>query len=98
MIFVVFFRYLVYNDKGIKNLRKMKKLRLISISFCTIIMVLICIIQPQILPAQSRLEYGFTVGPSNFLGDLGGGKGKGGPFLKDNMIPLTRLMAGVHVG
>jgi hypothetical protein len=61
-------------------------------------MVLICIIQPQILPAQSRLEYGFTVGPSNFLGDLGGGKGKGGPFLKDNMIPLTRLMAGVHVG
>ena len=48
--------------------------------------------------AQSRLEVGFVYGASNFLGDLGGNAGKGGSFLKDNMISLTRFITGFHAG
>jgi hypothetical protein len=43
---------------------------------------------------QMRVEGGITVGPSNFLGDLGGRYGRGMTFLKDNNIQLTRIMSG----
>lgn len=56
------------------------------------------LLQSSTLEAQSKFEYGFTYGPSNFLGDLGGNAGKGGAFLKDNMISLTRFMTGLYVG
>src|SRR5687767_7857111 len=39
-------------------------------------------------------EAGITVGPSNFLGDLGGNYGKGTTFLKDNNIQMTKLTFG----
>ncbi len=39
-------------------------------------------------------EAGITVGPSNFLGDLGGNMGKGTSFLKDNNIQTTKLTFG----
>jgi hypothetical protein len=42
-------------------------------------------------------EAGITVGPSNFLGDLGGNAGKGTTFLKDNNFPMTKLTVGAHV-
>lgn len=48
--------------------------------------------------AQSRLEVGYVYGISNFLGDLGGNAGKGGFFLKDNMMSLTRFITGFHAG
>ncbi len=48
--------------------------------------------------AQSRLEVGYVYGVSNFLGDLGGNAGKGGTFLKDNVISLTRIITGAHIG
>jgi hypothetical protein len=41
-------------------------------------------------------EAGITIGPSNFLGDLGGNAGKGTTFLKDNNFPMTRLAFGGH--
>ena len=41
-------------------------------------------------------EIGVTVGPSNFLGDLGGHLGKGQTFLKDNNFNLTKLSFGAH--
>lgn len=41
-------------------------------------------------------EIGVTVGPSNFLGDLGGHLGKGQTFLKDNNFNLTKLSLGAH--
>ena len=69
-----------------------------TLSICLFLVVLAFCLHPKNLSAQSRLEYGFSLGPSNFLGDLGGGSGKGQAFLKDNMIPLTRLMGGFHVG
>lgn len=43
------------------------------------------------------IEVGVSVGPSNFLGDLGGTRGKGMTFLKDNNFPLTKLMFGAHI-
>lgn len=48
--------------------------------------------------STSFFEAGITVGPSNFLGDLGGHMGKGTTFLKDNNIPLTKLMFGAYLG
>jgi len=48
--------------------------------------------------SASSVEIGITVGPSNFLGDLGGNMGKGTTFLKDNNIPLTKLMFGAYLG
>ena len=42
----------------------------------------------------SYFEAGVTVGPSNFLGDLGGNTGKGTRFLKDNNFPMTKLTFG----
>ena len=44
--------------------------------------------------AQGRFEVGLNLGPSNFLGDLGGTSGKGATFLKDNNLSMTRIMKG----
>ena len=49
------------------------------------------------MSAGPYLEAGITVGPSNFLGDLGGNYGKGSPFLKDNNIQMTKFMAGAYI-
>lgn len=46
---------------------------------------------------SSSWEIGITLGPSNFLGDLGGNKGKGTTFLKDNNFPTTTLTYGAYV-
>jgi hypothetical protein len=66
--------------------------------YVALLVALVLIIPHNNTTAQSRLEIGFTAGSCNFLGDLGGGEGKGKAFFKDNVIPLTRLTAGFHVG
>lgn len=43
------------------------------------------------------IDAGFTIGPSNFLGDLGGNYGKGRGFIKDNNFSMTRVFVGVHL-
>jgi Domain of unknown function (DUF6089) len=45
--------------------------------------------------AQVKYEIGLNVGPSNFLGDLGGTQGRGQTFLKDNNWEMTRLVKGL---
>lgn len=47
--------------------------------------------------STSFFEAGITIGPSNFLGDLGGNLGKGTTFLKDNNIQMTKLMFGGYL-
>jgi len=42
-------------------------------------------------------EAGFTIGPTNFLGDLGGNVGKGTAFIKDNNFSTTKVMVGAHI-
>lgn len=44
---------------------------------------------------RARVEVGINVGPSFFLGDLGGHSGKGKRFVKDLNLPLTRIMTGI---
>jgi hypothetical protein len=45
----------------------------------------------------NEFEAGITIGPSNFLGDLGGNRGKGTTFLKDNNFSQTRFFIGGHL-
>ena len=42
-------------------------------------------------------EAGFNFGPTFFLGDLGGHRGKGTHFLKDLNFPLTKMMKGAFI-
>ncbi|HMO31901.1 MAG TPA: hypothetical protein PKE63_01510 [Lacibacter sp.] len=45
--------------------------------------------------SNSRFEIGLNVGPMNFLGDLGGNRGKGTLGPKDNNIPVTNMIGGI---
>jgi hypothetical protein len=47
--------------------------------------------------ADGRFEVGLGIGPSFFLGDLGGSKGIGKTFVKDVDFPLTKLMKGLYI-
>lgn len=47
--------------------------------------------------ADGKYELGLGLGPSFFLGDLGGGKGIGKPFIKDLDLPLTKFSKGVFL-
>ena len=47
--------------------------------------------------ADGKIELGLNIGPSFFLGDLGGTRGKGKTFVKDVNFPLTKLMKGLYV-
>lgn len=65
-------------------------------------LILIIIISSQTCFSQLSLklgmyEAGFTMAPSNFLGDLGGNPGKGGTLLKDNNLSNTKLLVGAHI-
>lgn len=65
----------------------------------TCVIMLISVLFPAQINAQDGgpfSELGITVGPSNFLGDLGGNLGQGTKFLKDNNIELTKLTFGAH--
>lgn len=42
-------------------------------------------------------EIGISAGPGNLLGDLGGGRGVGTRFIKDNNIKATTLMKGAYI-
>lgn len=44
-----------------------------------------------------KVEAGLNFGPTFFLGDLGGNRGKGTTFIKDVNIPLTKLMKGAFI-
>lgn len=42
-------------------------------------------------------EFAFGIGPMFFLGDLGGSAGKGGRFIKDVDLPLTKLAKSLYL-
>jgi hypothetical protein len=46
---------------------------------------------------DAKVEAGFNFGPSFFLGDLGGNRGKGTYFLKDLNLGLTKMMKGAFI-
>lgn len=45
--------------------------------------------------SSGRFEIGLNAGPMNFLGDLGGNRGKGTLGPKDNNIPVTNMIGGI---
>ena len=45
----------------------------------------------------TKVEAGINIGPSFFLGDLGGNRGKGTTFIKDVNLALTQVMKGVFL-
>lgn len=47
---------------------------------------------------KTKMEVGLNFGPTFFLGDLGGHRGKGTTFIKDLNLPLTKLMKGAFIG
>ncbi len=47
--------------------------------------------------AQYNLDYGFSVGASNYLGELGGGEGEGRGFVSDMEMGFTRWTAGAFI-
>ena len=51
----------------------------------------------QITERSPSFEAGITVGPSNFLGDLGGNAGRGKTFIKDNNFQTTKLTYGAYL-
>jgi hypothetical protein len=68
---------------------------------CFILMTLSCLLSEEsqsqsliIGNEKTRFEVGLNIGPSFFLGDLGGHKGKGTRFVKDLNLPLTQIMIG----
>jgi hypothetical protein len=46
---------------------------------------------------DGRVELGANLGPSFFLGDLGGNRGKGKPFVKDVNFPFTKFLKGLYL-
>ena len=72
---------------------------------CKILIVLICVLPT--LPAKAQhimfgnekiqFEAGLNFGPTFFLGDLGGNRGKGSTFVKDVNLELTKLMKGAFI-
>ncbi|MEO6612219.1 MAG: hypothetical protein ABIT05_05745 [Chitinophagaceae bacterium] len=69
------------------------------------LIVLICLfssISPQsfsqsLTLGNGKIEAGLGIGPSFFLGDLGGAPGKGKTFIKDVDLPTTKIMKGIYV-
>jgi hypothetical protein len=66
--------------------------------------VLICLFTLTVIRSNSqslsspdgRIEIGLGLGPSFFLGDLGGTRGIGRDFVKDVNFPYTKLMKGLY--
>ena len=46
---------------------------------------------------KTKVEVGINIGPSFFLGDLGGNRGVGKRFIKDVNFSLTNIMKGVFI-
>ena len=58
----------------------------------------ICRSQAQSVTASDgKIELGLGLGPSFFLGDLGGTAGIGRDFVKDVNFPYTKLMKGIYL-
>lgn len=68
---------------------------------CSTIVLLTTKAQSQIyyndfVRSDHQWEFDVNVGPTNFLGDVGGGKGKGTLFLKDLNAAVTNIFYGVN--
>jgi len=71
-------------------------LRVLFVSF--VLSLSVISVQSQSVAFQDgKIEVGLGFGPGFFLGDLGGNRGIGRPFIKDVNIPLTKLSKGAYL-
>lgn len=69
-----------------------------TMAFATVLFLFTQKTQAQALTfSNGKVEVGLGLGPSFFLGDLGGQRGIGQPFIKDLNIPLTKLSKGLYL-
>jgi hypothetical protein len=69
----------------------------LSVLICLFISLFSRSFAQSISTPDGKFEIGLGLGPSFFLGDLGGNQGKGKTFIKDVNLPLTKLMKGLFV-
>ena len=69
----------------------------LSVLVCLFIFISFRSHSQSIAAANGKIEIGLNLGPSFFLGDLGGTRGEGKTFVKDVNFPLTKLMKGLYV-
>jgi hypothetical protein len=65
--------------------------------FCLLTISTVRINAQSISSADGKFEVGLGLGPSFFLGDLGGTRGVGKTFVKDVNFPFTKMMKGVFL-
>lgn len=67
--------------------------------FCSILLLHISSFSQHIVLGNEKLkiEAGLNFGPTFFLGDLGGNRGKGTTFIKDVNLELTKIMKGAFI-
>ena len=68
-----------------------------SIAFLSLFACAITANSQSISTNNGKFEVGLGIGPSFFLGDLGGTQGIGKGFVKDLNLPLTKMSMGAYV-
>lgn len=70
------------------------------VRYYVLIVLLVCssvkLFSQSITTGNGKFEIGLGLGPSFFLGDLGGSQGIGKPFIRDVNLPLTKLSKGLY--
>ncbi|RYY52966.1 MAG: hypothetical protein EOO09_19645 [Chitinophagaceae bacterium] len=73
-----------------------KSLRLVPLAVLLLTLCSTRSFSQSITSGNGKYEIGVGIGPTFFLGDLGGNAGTGKGFVKDVNFPLTRLSFGLH--
>lgn len=78
-----------------------KTCRSFRLLFCVLPVLLIFFIHTahsqSLVVANGKLEAGLAIGPSFFLGDLGGNQGVGSTFIKDVNLQFTQILKGAYI-
>ena len=69
----------------------------IAVTFILLILFSFSSFSQSISFKDGKIEAGLGLGPSFFLGDLGGARGIGKPFVRDLDFPLTKFAKGIYV-
>ena len=96
IVFLILLSNIQYQKNQITN---SMKIRTFQFSLYAFFLSYFCVqslnAQVGLTTANSRFEIGLNIGPMNFLGDLGGNRGKGTYGPKDNNIPVTNFIGGI---
>jgi len=87
----------VKSNLNLESMRASLPLSRYGVVFITAIVLSVSSGGQSISFANGKYEVGLGLGPSFFLGDLGGSHGIGKPFIADLDLPLTKFSKGVFV-